>query len=132
MDKEKYYKYLFYIGAIWNWIVAISLLFASLLFLDLIANFFGILIPPSLIWFHIVVGIIFLFGIGYYIVAKDLTKNRGVVILGSIEKFLFFGVILLYYLLGDVNIFAILLVAVDFIFGCLYFEFLVNKGQSTG
>ncbi|MFX1298933.1 MAG: hypothetical protein ACFFD2_29255, partial [Promethearchaeota archaeon] len=127
MEREKYYKYLFIIGAIWNWMVAISLFLMSIFMLELTASIFGIVVPPSLVWFHIVVGLIFLFGIGYYIVGRDISKNRGIVIIGSIEKFLFFIILLIYFFLGHLNIFAVLLVIVDFGFGCLFLEFLINN-----
>lgn len=126
LEKTKYYKYLFLIGAIWNWAVAIILFLVSIFMVDLAASIFGMAIPPSFIWFHIVVCIIFIFGIGYYIVGRDLTKNRGIVILGVLEKYLFFTAFLIYFLLGDINILPILLTIVDVIFSCLFLEFLIN------
>ncbi len=126
LEKKKYYEYLFLIGAIWNWFVAISLFLMSIFMLDFTAALFEMEIPPSLVWFHVVVGVVFIFGFGYYLVSRDLGKNHGVVILGILEKFMFFIVLLIYFFLGDFNFFAVLLVAVDFVFGCLYLEFLIN------
>ncbi|NVM27243.1 MAG: hypothetical protein HWN65_00265 [Candidatus Helarchaeota archaeon] len=126
MDREKYYKHLFLIGAIWNWIVAISLLLLSIFMLDVAALIFEMAIPPSLIWFHVVVGIVFIFGVGYYLISRDLNKNHGIVVLGVFEKYFFFLTLLVYFILGDINIYAVLFGAVDFVFGCLFIEFLIK------
>ena len=106
--------------------MALSLFLASIFALDLTAALFEMAIPPSLCWFHVVAGIIFLFGVGYYIIWRDLSQNRGLVVLGVIEKFFFFAIILIYHLLGHFNFLAVLLVIVDAVFGGLYLEFLVN------
>ncbi len=129
LDKRKYYRYLFIIGAIWNWIVAISLFSVSIFMLDFVTTLFGMAVPPSLIWFHVIVALIFVFGIGYYIVGRDLSKNHGLVLIGALEKFLFFVILLIYFFLGDINILVLLLTGVDFIFGCLFVEFLINYNK---
>ncbi|HUX98506.1 MAG TPA: hypothetical protein VMV49_03015 [Candidatus Deferrimicrobium sp.] len=126
LDKTRYYRKLFLIGAIWNWFVAILLLLISLFMIDLAASLLGMEIPPSLIWIHLIIGLIFAYGVGYYIIARDLTKNHGLVIIGIMEKYLFFIIFLIYYIFGDININAVLLVVPDFIFGCLYLEFIFD------
>ena len=126
MDKNKYYKFLFLIGAIWNWFVAVSILFASLFMKEFVSELFGMVLPPSMVWFHVVTALIFVFGIGYYIVARDLGKNHGVVLIGLLEKFLFFFILLIYVFVGDINIYVTLLTGVDLVFGILFVEFLVN------
>jgi len=94
--------------------------------IDLAASLLGMEIPPSLIWIHLIIGLIFAYGVGYYIIARDLTKNHGLVIIGIMEKYLFFIIFLIYYIFGDININAVLLVVPDFIFGCLYLEFIFD------
>ncbi len=91
-----------------------------------ISSFFGMENPPSLFWFHLFFGYIFIFGIGYLIVYQDITKNKGIVVLGISEKFLTFIGSLIYFVLGDINLLALLLVVTDLVYGCLFIEFLLN------
>lgn len=129
MKKSVYYKLLFQISAIWNWIVAMLLLILSIFALNFTATLFGMAIPPSLIWFHTIAGLIFVFGVGYFIISQDLDKNWGLVLVGALEKFLFFFILLLYLLWGDINSFVFLLTGVDLVLGCLYLEFLLNYNK---
>ena len=126
LEKDKYYRYMFLIAAIWNFFVGMSLFLASVFLIDIIAPLFEMAIPPSLVWFHVVSGMVFFFGVGYYIVSRDISQNHGLVILGIIEKFFFFFAIVIYYFLGAYNFNAVLLVIVDLVFGCLFLEFLIN------
>ncbi len=131
MEKIKFYRYLFLLSAIWNWVVALSLFFASIFILDIAAPIFGMEIPPSLVWFHVVLVLIFLFGVGFYLVSRDLTQNHAVVVIGILEKFSFFIALLIYFILGAINFLAFTLVIVDFVFGCLFLEFLINFSKTA-
>lgn len=131
MDKHKYYRLLFLISAIWNWFVGVSILFASLFMKEFVAELFGMVLPPSMVWFHVVTALIFVFGIGYYIVGRDLSKNHGVVLIGLLEKFLFFFILLIYVFVGDINIYVSFMTGVDLVFGILFVEFLLNYKNQT-
>ncbi len=67
MDKEKYYKWLFITGAVFNWIMAASFIVGSLVIADIFA-IFGSESPPTLFFLHALLGLIFVYGIGYLIV----------------------------------------------------------------
>ena len=130
MEKDKYYKILFLTGAIWNIFVAIACLFASLFMLDLVSVVFGIQPPLTLIWLHFFLGFIFIFGIGYFYISKNLEKNHLVVVMGVMEKYMVTIVALIFFLISDIGLIGFLLCSVDFIFGCLYLEFLLYKRKS--
>jgi hypothetical protein len=116
---------MFLIGALWNFIVGASFFGLSPL-LDTLAPLFGIEIPPSLVFYHAFFGFVFGFGIGYYLVARDLNKNHGIVVLGAIEKFYVFILFLIYFVLGYTNFVPMIFVIIDLIFGCLFVEFLIK------
>ena len=125
MNKENYYKYLFLIGALFNWVVSSSFLVISILVPD-IFNIFGSSKPPTLFFLHSLLGLIFVYGIGYFIVFLDINKNRGCVWLGVISKLTFFTFCVIYFLLGDLGIIIVALGSLDFIFACFFIEFLIN------
>lgn len=125
MDKAKYYKYLFIIGAIFNWTVSSTLLVVSIYFHDIFA-LFGTSTPPTLFFLHSLLGLIFIYGIGYFIVGLDIDKNRGCVWLGVLSKLTFFTFCVIYFLIRDLELIIVLLGSLDFIFACLFIEFLIN------
>lgn len=125
MNKIKYYKYLFIISAFFNWANALSFFFLSV-FDPSIFLTFGTLYPPTLFFLHALLGLIFTYGIGYYIVGRDINKNHGVVVLGVVSKLVFFSCCVIYFLLGDLAFIMVVFGSFDFIFACLFVEFLIN------
>jgi len=125
MDKTNYYKYLFLIGAIFNWVVSSTFLVISILVPD-IFKLFGSSKPPTLFFLHALLGLIFVYGIGYFIVFLDINKNQGCVWLGVISKLTFFTFCVIYFLSGDLELIIVGLGSLDFIFACFFIEFLIN------
>ncbi len=125
MERKKYYKYVFIIGAIWNILVGLIFILTSPL-VDSLMPIFNMEVPPSLVFYHSFFGFVVFFGIGYYLVARDITKNHGIVVLGAILKTYVFILYLIYFVLGYSNFLPILFVIVDLIFACLFVEFLIN------
>jgi len=125
MDKEKYYKWLFIIGAIFNWIMAVSFFIGSIAIPEIFV-LFGTAYPPTLFFLHALLGLIFVYGIGYFIVGRDIHKNRGCVWLGILSKLSFFTFCVVYFILGDLNFVIVIFGTFDFIFACLFIEFIIN------
>ena len=125
MERKDYYKNLFLISAIWNLIVGLVFIVLSPL-ADSLTTMFGMEVLPSLVFYHSFFGIVAVFGIGYYLVARDITKNHGIVVLGTITKLYVFILYLIYFILGYSNFLPILFVIVDLIFACLFVEFLIS------
>ena len=128
MNKKKYYKNLFLCAALWNWAVGISLLTLSFIAPHLFP-LFGVKIPPSLVFVQMLFILVTIFGIGFIIVHLDIEKNRGIVQMSVLEKFSFFIVFLIYFLLNHINFFVLLLNIIDLIFGILFVEFLMNANM---
>ncbi|TFG04776.1 hypothetical protein EU538_11985 [Candidatus Thorarchaeota archaeon] len=125
MDKEIYYKWLFKVGGVFNWLMAVSFLVGSLAVADIFA-LFGTTDPPTLFFLHALLGLIFVYGIGYYMVGQDITKNRGIVWLGVLSKLSFFSFCVTYFLLGDLSFIIVVFGSFDFFFACLFLEYIVN------
>jgi len=129
MEKTVYYKWLFIVGAIFNWTMATSFTLLSIFFYSTIFTLFGSVAPTTLFFLHSLLGLIAVYGIGYFIVGLDITKNRGIVYLGILSKLAFFTYCLIYYLLGDLTIVIVILGSFDFFFACLFIEFLLTQKQ---
>ena len=87
---------------------------------------YGVTVPPSMIWLQSALFLIIVFGTGYFIVSKDITKNHGIVIIGIIAKLGIFTIFLIYFIKGDIGILVFLLASVDIAFPILFMEFLLN------
>jgi hypothetical protein len=129
MEKTVYYKWLFIVSGIFNWIMAISFTLLSIFFYSTIFTLFGSVAPTTLFFLHSLLGLIAVYGIGYFIVGLDITKNRGIVYLGILSKLAFFTYCLIYFLLGDLTIVIVILGSFDFFFACLFIEFLLTQKQ---
>ena len=86
MDRKTYYKWLFIIGALWNWGASVQFFFwydpiFALLNMKAI-NYPGVM--------QLAMSLVFVFGIGYYWVSKDIFMNHDIVKLGIIGKTLVF------------------------------------------
>ena len=75
MDRERYHRLLFLIAALWNWILAIA--FFALSRLD-ISSFtaFGLEIPNTMLWFDSFFTLVFVFGIGFYMVSMNIKEKK--------------------------------------------------------
>jgi len=122
MQKEKYYRKLFIIGAFWNWTISLTTLAIYRPFF----SFFNMKIPESPVWLFMFLGAVFVFGIGYFLVALDPVKNYGIVTLGIIGKVLVFAAFIYFARVGEVHYVIVALGGGDFIFAIFFLEFLLN------
>ncbi len=134
MDKEKYYKYLFLFSATYNILNGTIFIIVSVAMTNLFPVF-EVPIPPSMLWLQLSLALIMVLGIGYIIVAMDISQNHGIVIIGGISKMLFFFMTLGYYIYGlvdttdHVGLIIVLLGGFDVIIVCLFAEFLLKYGK---
>jgi hypothetical protein len=125
LDKKKYYKGVFIFAALYNILNSVIFLIISVAATDMFPTF-GVTIPPSMIWLQLCLIFIMIYGIGYFIVFKNLDENHGIVIIGAIAKATFFLFSIIYLIQGDVNILIVLLGSIDMAFVILFIEFLLN------
>ena len=119
LDKKKYYMYVLITGAIWNIIISL-LIFLGSFFSNPGLNELG------LVYYQMFSMVVLLFGVGYYLVGRDLENNHAIISLGVIGKILVFIFMLTYYILGVVDVISLFIGIIDFVFGILFIEFLVN------
>jgi len=122
MDRKDYYKWLFLIGALWNWGAAALFFFFSAQVLVLLnmqpMNYPGVL--------QLAMTLVFALGVGYYLVSKDISTNHDIVKVGIIGKTLAASVLIYYYLTGNFHPLFALCGVVDLLFSILFIEFLMN------
>ncbi|MFW9806341.1 MAG: hypothetical protein ACFFFK_06390 [Candidatus Thorarchaeota archaeon] len=121
MERERYHRLIFLCAAFWNWILAI--IFWVLPRIDM--NYFlavGLEIPNSMLWFDSFMGLVFVFGIGFYIVSTNLKENHGLIIMACFEKTTVFIIPTLWFLFGQASLWVVLVAAGDLFFGLLFIE----------
>lgn len=122
MTKNKYYKHLFLVGAIWNWIVAPIFFFAYkpiIQHLEMAPLQYGLPIKLAM-------ALVFVYGIAYYYVYKDPIKNRDCAKLGVYSKTLVFILLTYYWIVGEIVFDLVIPGIVDLIFAGLFLEFLIH------
>ena len=91
---------------------------------------FGMPSPASLFPFHAMFWFIIAFGIGYFIVSRDITKNHGVVLIGALGKIIFLIDCIVTLLLKEANMVLLGTGIVDLIFAILFIEFLLKTKKA--
>jgi hypothetical protein len=116
---------MFFAGALWN--IGIGLY--GLLFYDFsMKMLFGAQAITAnlltLIFFRFFMIAVIIFGVGYYIVSRDLSANRAVVWMGLAAKLIIFFTFVYYYFLGQASWFSVFGCSGDFAFSILFILFL--------
>ena len=115
---------MFLLAALWNWTLAIA--FMILPRIDI--NYFlatGLDIPNTMLWFDSFMGLVFVFGLGFYFVSKSVKENHGLIQMAIFEKTWVFLIGVFWFILGQASILVVLFVSVDLIFGFLFIEDLI-------
>ncbi|MFW9788461.1 MAG: hypothetical protein ACFFE2_12215 [Candidatus Thorarchaeota archaeon] len=121
MDRERYHRFMFLVAAMWNWILAIGFLVLPRINM----NYFlavDLVIPNTMLWFDCFMGLIFAFGIGFYLVSKKMSENHGLIQVAAFEKSWVFVIGLAWFILGQASIWVVGFVIVDLFFGLLFIE----------
>ncbi len=113
------------IAAIWNWALSITFLILPRIDISYFSLAGDVPAPPTLLWFDCFMGLVFAFGIGFYIISLDTRENHGLVKIASFEKVWVFIIGLFYFLIGQASQLLLLIVTGDLIFGTLFIEDLV-------
>ena len=118
-----YYRSLFLAAAVWNALSAGAVLFflANVRFREEL-GFPG---PPDAISLQLLASCLLVFGLGYYWVSRDLSRNRDLVKLGVIGKPLVFLVFFGHALAQQIPMRLVIPSVVDLLFGALFLEFLL-------
>lgn len=126
------WKKMFAVGALWN--IGIGL--CGLFFYDFsIKMLFGAQAVTdnllTLIFFRFFMIAVIIFGVGYYIVSRNLNANRAVVWLGLAAKLIIFFTFVYYYILGQATWFSVFGCSGDFAFSILFIIFLYQTKEGV-
>jgi hypothetical protein len=127
--RARYYRWLFITAAIWNLFSASCVLF---LLTDVrFRREMGFPGPAEAISLQLLASCLFVFGLGYYWVSRDLSRNRDLVKLGVIGKPLVFLVFFGHALAAEIPALLVAPSVVDLLFGLLFLEFLVRTRRKA-
>jgi hypothetical protein len=124
MNRPNYYKAMFYVAAAFNWIMAAAVISGANVAL-------GIPLPLDALGKELLCLFIAVFGYGYYLIGRDITRNEGIVVLGIVGKVLFFGLLAGNAIAGRMPIRVLIPASGDLVFVILFFEFLLNGRISS-
>src|SRR5271169_6723863 len=120
MTRRTYYKRLFYGAAIFNWLAAATVIakasFPTLIAMDSPFDPFGGQV------FGLMAAV---FGYGYFLVARDPSRNEGIVWMGIVGKLLIFALFLTHAIAGTFPFVLVIPTLGDVIFAFLFLEFLL-------
>lgn len=123
MEKKAYYKWMFLANAFWAWFLSASAIMAG-------PTSDMNLSDTGVFYYNGFMFSVMLFGIGYFIVGLDITRNHGIVLMSIIAKTLVFISFTIYYVMGVVTPFQLIVGAIDMATAFLFLEFLIwNKKQ---
>ena len=133
LTKENYSK-LFLIGALWNMLFASCGLFVPRLADKLLFGFKSAITSGTTAFgLKLTWALVFVFGIGYYIVSLDPEKNRGIVWMGILGKLAFFFTTVQFYCKKAIILLTPILAFGDFVFSVLFAMFLFKtKDDAKG
>lgn len=93
MRNEKFYKGVFFVA----WWYDLILGAAFFLFYKPIYSLFGIELPDNPAYLHMAAAFVFVQGIGYYFVYRNLERNIDLIKLGVVYKIIYTGVAFYYW-----------------------------------
>lgn len=100
-SKEKYYRGLFLIAAIYDFILGIVFTF----FPELPFNLLKIpeKLPHFVGYIRLIGAFLFVIGVAYYLIYKgDFQKNRDLIVIGALYKFAYFSITFFYFVAGSI------------------------------
>ena len=119
---QRFYRIMFLIGAIWNLAGGVLILLLT----DWVFTSAGLKPPSPPAYYQGWIALFMTFGLGYYMVYRDMYGNKNIVILGMVGKFLFavvFAINMLRYP-GQIPLLFLIPMIGDLLFVVLYGMFL--------
>ncbi len=121
------WKKVFLSGALFNWIFAAAVTAAPRLTFDLLD--LGPL-PANPMWLALFVWLVIVFGYGYFLVSRDPTAHRDLVLLGALGKIGVFIAVAGYWFAGLASTIFLIVVGGDLIYSLLFFRFLRTAAKT--
>ncbi|MGH9397103.1 MAG: hypothetical protein ACRD18_09675 [Terriglobia bacterium] len=127
---ENWYKNMFLVGALWNFLGGVFIIAAT----GWIFATAGIEPPQPPLYYYSWIALFMTFGIGYYMIYRDMYGNKNIVILGIIGKLAFAAIFISDLFLFQARVPRLFLIPVagDLVFVVLYWMFLNFARQRVG
>lgn len=116
---------LFRIAAFWNYTAAAAFCLPSS-----VLSLFGMPTPVPSLYPQMAAALVATFGLGYHLVARNVTRNHGIVVIGAIGKTGLFALFLAYYLAGRLPVLPLVIVFGDLVFAALFVRFLLMQHRA--
>lgn len=113
---------LFRIAAFWNYTAAAAFCLPSS-----VLSLFGMPTPVPSLYPQMAAALVATFGVGYHLVARDATRNHGIVVIGAVGKTGLFALCLAHYLTGRLPLLPLVIVFSDVVFAALFVRFLLTE-----
>jgi hypothetical protein len=122
MDRERYHSLLFKVAAIWNLLLAISFIVLPRIDIGYFSLAGDVPPPPTLLWADSFFIMVFVVGLLLFSISINPTISQGFIPVVIFEKVAVFVVGLFYFLIGEASLLVLAFVAIDLLFGILFFE----------
>ena len=97
MRNERFYRVVFLVAALWDLILG----FVFFVFLRTIFSTLGTQVPENTSYAHLSAAFVFVQGLGYYYVYRNLRRNADIVRVGLVYKIVYTGVAFYYWAIGE-------------------------------
>ncbi len=122
MDRERHHSLLFKVAAIWNLLLAISFIVLPRIDIGYFSLAGDVPPPPTLLWADSFFIMVFVVGLLLFSISINPRISQGFIPVVIFEKVAVFVVGLFYFLIGEASLLVLAFVAIDLLFGILFFE----------
>ena len=122
MDRERDHSLLFKVAAIWNLLLAISFIVLPRIDIGYFSLAGDVPPPPTLLWADSFFIMVFVVGLLLFSISINPRISQGFIPVVIFEKVAVFVVGLFYFLIGEASLLVLAFVAIDLLFGILFFE----------
>jgi hypothetical protein len=126
MNNPVTWKYIFLSKAVINWVESVVLLFTD----PWIRDFLGQEPLANPEYLHLFVVLVFIIGIGYWWVGKDISRHHDIVKLGLYAQYSVFVVLAYHTLVGKLHPFYLIPGVIDLVFAILFSLFLYSYART--
>ncbi len=127
---DTFFIRMFTLAGLWNAGIGLTGIFFTGFSIDLFfrsdpaaMEFVGVLM------FRLFMVAVMIFGVGYYIVSRELMLNRGIIWLGLTSKITLFVLFMFFFITGRATLIAALAVTGDFLWSILFLLFIYQTGH---
>jgi hypothetical protein len=126
MNNPTTWKYIFLTKAVINWVESVALLFSD----SWIREWLGQEPLTNPEYLHLFLVLVFIIGIGYWWVGKDISHNQAIVKLGTYAQYSVFSVLAYHTLVRQLHPIYLIPGVIDLIFAILFTLFLYSYART--